>query len=93
MALRAPPVSNNKAGGLIARSAALVKGDIRVEALAGEADISLRELFELRPGQVVRLDTRFGEPLKLLSKGSGKTIAKAWLGSCGGKKVLQINAE
>lgn len=93
MALRAIPVSNDKAGGLIARSVALVTGDLRVEALAGEADISLRELFELRPGQVVRLNTRFGEPLKLLSKASGKAIAKAWLGSCGGKKALQINAE
>lgn len=93
IALRAIPVSNNKVGGLIARSAALVKGDLPVEAVAGEATISLRELFDLRPGQVVRLDTRFGEPLRLLSKASGKTIAKAWLGSCGGKKALQINAE
>jgi flagellar motor switch/type III secretory pathway protein FliN len=93
VALRAIPVGNVEAGGLIARSAALVTGDLRVEALAGEANISLRELYELRPGQVVRLDTRFGEPLKLLSKASGKVIAKAWLGSCGGKKALQINAE
>lgn len=93
MALRAIPVGNDKAGGLIARSAALVSGSLRVEALAGDANISLRELFELRPGHVIRLDTRFGEPLKLLAKASGKTVAKAWLGSYSGKKALQINAE
>ena len=94
MALRATVISDKvRSSRLIARSAVLVRGDMRVEALAGEANISLRELFELRPGQVVRLDTHFREPLRLLSKTSGKAIAKAWLGSSGSKKALQINAE
>lgn len=93
LALHPIQVRGNNAGTLVPRSSALVAGNFRIEALAGEAEVSLLELFELRPGHVVRLDTRFGEPLKLLSKSSGKVIAKAWLGSLGEKKSLQINAE
>lgn len=93
VALHPIQVRGTNADFLVPRSSALVAGNFRVEALAGEAEVSLLELFELRPGHVVRLDTRFGEPLKLLSKSSGKVIAKAWLGSLGKKKTLQINAE
>jgi flagellar motor switch/type III secretory pathway protein FliN len=93
LALRPILVPGAKGESLAARSSALTTGSFRVEALVGEAEVSLLELFELRPGHVVRLDTRFGEPLKVLSKSSGKAIAKAWLGSYGEKKSLQINAE
>lgn len=93
MALHPILVPGTKGRALVARSSALATGSFCIEALVGEAEVSLLELFELRPGHVVRLDTRFGEPLKLLSKSSGKAIAKAWLGSYGEKKSLQINAE
>lgn len=75
------------------RSSALPPSNLRIEAVAGEAEISISDLLELRPGHVVRLDTRFGEPMKLFSKSAGQFMEKAWLGAHDGKKSLQINAE
>ncbi len=48
-----------------------------VSARLGEASVLVRELMELAPGSVLKLDKRVGEPIELVMR--GKTFAKGQL--------------
>lgn len=62
---------------------------VTLQAWVGEVEIRLGLLHSLSPGDVIRLDASVHEPLQLSLSGVS-TPVRAFLGSLGGRKALQV---
>lgn len=62
--------------------------EIKLHSPLGEADISVRELMELKQGSVVSLNTQLNQPLSLYLK--DKLIAKGHLVAVGNSYGIEI---
>lgn len=69
--------------------AAFAAAPASVEAVVGHAEISLADVAQLQPGDVLMLDTRLLDPLALRIAGSGATLAAA-LGARDGARAVQL---
>lgn len=74
---------------LRARAEALAGCRLPVRVQAGSATLALADLLALRPGNVIRLDTRPDQPLALVS-GSGPGFGRCYLGLQDGRPVIQL---
>jgi flagellar motor switch protein FliM len=70
-------------------SRALERQVVRLDALAGEAEIAFQELATLAPGDVLRLDRRLSEPVEVRVQNGGP-VCSARLGTSRGRLALQL---
>ncbi len=74
---------------LTPRKAAIASGSTRLEVILGEAELTLAELANVSPGDVIRLQAAFREPLTVRTS-DGRPILHAHLGTRNGRKAIQI---
>lgn len=74
---------------LAPRKAAIASGSMRLEVVLGQAELTLAELANVSPGDVIRLQTSFREPLAVRTS-DGQPILRAHLGTRKGHKAIQI---
>lgn len=79
------------AGAMVPAGHALESQPVRVEVVAGEAELLLQELATLAVGDVVRLDRNIAQPLQLVISG-GEAISAAHLGAAGDQKAVQLSS-
>lgn len=70
---------------------ALAGGRLRLNVLAGEVQLELGLLQTIAIGDVIRLDTRIDQPLQVVNE-DGARLCGAFLGSCEGRKSVQLVA-
>ena len=85
----APPVPAPGSERVTPLSRALEHQVVRLDALAGEAEIAFQELATLAPGDVLKLDRRLSEPVELRVH-SGGPVCSARLGLSRGRLALQL---
>lgn len=61
---------------------------IPLQVHLGQKEISLRQLLEMKPGDVLTLDTRLNDPLQIITREKVKFIAKP--GTLGKRKAVKI---
>jgi flagellar motor switch protein FliM len=89
---RVPTAAPAPAGGLERRIEALgtvEDSHLRATARLGEVELTVGDLASLNVGDVIQLDTRTNEPVKLELAGTG-TVLDASLGTIAGQPALQI---
>jgi flagellar motor switch protein FliM len=64
---------------------------MRATARLGEVEMTVRDLASLHVGDVIRLDTRTDEPVRIDLPGAGRTLL-ASLGTAAGEPALQIRS-
>jgi flagellar motor switch/type III secretory pathway protein FliN len=69
---------------------ALTDRPVAIEAILGEAELTLDELYTLGVGDVIRLDRRLEDPLTL--RLSDKAVCGGFLGTSGDRKAVQLTA-
>jgi hypothetical protein len=70
-------------------SRALERQPVRLDALAGEAEVAFQELVTLAPGDVLKLDRALSDPIEVRVTG-GAAICSARLGMFNGRLALQL---
>jgi hypothetical protein len=73
-------------------SRALERQVVRLDALAGEAEIAFQELATLAPGDVLKLDRRLSEPVEVRVQ-SGGPVCRARLGISRGRLALRLTQQ
>jgi len=84
---RRPQSANEET--LVAREAAISNGKTQLEVILGQAEMTLAELANISPGDVIRLQSSFRKPLAVRTM-DGQPLVRARLGTCGGHKAIQI---
>jgi hypothetical protein len=88
----APPTPAAGSERVAPLSRALERQLVRLDALAGEAEIAFQELATLAPGDVLRLDRRLSEPVEVRVQ-SGGPVCNARLGTSRGRLALQLTQQ
>jgi flagellar motor switch/type III secretory pathway protein FliN len=70
-------------------SRALERQPVRLDALAGEAEVAFQELVTLAPGDVLKLDRALSDPIEVRVSG-GAAVCSARLGMFNGRLALQL---
>lgn len=87
--LARPRKSNAKAAALVHRHAAIRQRRANVEVVLGDAELTLADLANVSVGDVIRLQSRYRDPL-LVRSPKGEPLMKANLGSAGACKAIQV---
>jgi flagellar motor switch/type III secretory pathway protein FliN len=78
---------------LTTRRAAIGSGRLKVRATAGSVTLSLANLSELRPGDVLRLDVKTTQAFELENAETYMKICHAFLGQRDNHKALQLSSQ
>lgn len=74
---------------LAPRRMAIASGSTRLEVVLGQAELTVAELANVSPGDVIRIGASFREPLTVRTS-DGLSILRAHLGTRNGRKAIQI---
>jgi flagellar motor switch/type III secretory pathway protein FliN len=78
-------------GGLATRAQSIHKGRVRVQVVAGSAELDVSALCSVAPGDVILLDTGVDATFRLVNP-EGLALAKGYLGTREGHKAFQLTS-
>jgi flagellar motor switch/type III secretory pathway protein FliN len=76
--------------GLTSRKTVIGHGKIALRVTAGEIELSLSDLLDLKPGHVMRLSQKIDQPFALETVDTQTRICAAYLGQRDGNKAIQL---
>lgn len=85
-----PPRAAVQASAVSRRRHALAEETVQVEAVLGDAEVSLRDLTQLAVGDVIVMELPLRAGGRLTTQ-DGRTIASIALGRCGDRRAISIN--
>jgi flagellar motor switch protein FliM len=81
--------ANKQTAPLNSRQEAISFQRTSLDVRAGEATLTVRELVSLSEGDVIRLNTKVGEPFRVLSS-RNKSVCYAFIGAQDGNRAVQL---
>ncbi|TCS37729.1 type III flagellar switch regulator (C-ring) FliN [Paucimonas lemoignei] len=75
---------------LSSRQALIGSGKLKIQVTAGEAELRLADLMELRPGNVIRLNLKPNQPFTVQMADTQQVICHAYLGKRDNNKAIEL---
>lgn len=75
---------------LVSRKAVIGHGTLKIQVTAGEAELRLADLVDLKPGNVVRLNMKPDQPFIVQTADTHEKICRAYLGTSRQNKAIEL---